>query len=200
LTENVLVIDDKFGLLCLRLFTCNYPQIFRIINGIFLGMISEDYERQKYAKEKFEQWKYFISQIQSGIQSSYGLNTVIPSSNQEINSNPNLDITTEPPNDIVVYKPLNFVPISILDYQEGLEIQWDCFTFCTTDKKISKMLADGKVIFYFKLPKNQTAILGEISYHCCNQLLLLPMFTKFRILNITKSQKLQWLIQLDIKL
>jgi len=162
---------DKYDLLCLRLFTKEKPPVYRIINEILRDRVFES-QTKKRDQQNFQKWINFILHLQSAIE-------ILPGFEE----------------DLIVYKPQNFIPENIMEYKKGLNLVWVSFCCCLTDESLSKKLANGKVVFYFKLPKNYGVNLTHFSLE---KLILLPMYSKFQILNVyTKTRDLEWMIELS---
>jgi len=162
-------------LLAARLYTLRNPHIYSIINNLLRDLYSEHSLVRDNAKEKLKNWNKYIDTLQRAIY-------LIPGFTE----------------DVVVYKPQNYLPPNIMEFKRGYSIVWPVFTICSTDQAVCKELSCGKVLYYFKLPKNQGANLEYFSLFPSYREILLPINTKFSILNIYRRTKdMDWLIELS---
>jgi len=168
--ENGGIRIDVYQLHCLRILTEIDPPVYCTINNILRNCVFD----QNHDKEEIKRWSNIIKSLQSTIDCIPGF--------QE---------------DVKVYKPQNSIPSNILDIKIGSEIIWPTFNFCCLNQTSCEILSSGKLMYYFILPKNTGAYFPSISQLPFEQMILLPMFSKFKVLNISKTSQIQWLIELS---
>jgi len=174
LTEQGIPVTDEKHLLCARLYTLETPALYKNVNTVLRDALSGDASKRETAKECIISRKHFITHLQNAIY-------LIPGFQE----------------DTVVYRGQTFIPPNIEEYMAGYEIIWPAFSSCSPDKEICEKFANGKLMYFFSLPKNQGANLQAISYFPSEQEILLPMFTKFKVLSVTRSPEMEWLIELS---
>jgi len=169
-----IVVDNENHLLCGRLYTLETPALYREVNMVLREALSSDAEKRDKAMKSIINWKHFMLHLQNAIY-------LVPGFEE----------------DMIVYRGQTFIPPNIGDYKSGYEIIWPAFSSCSPDREICQKFASGKLMYYFKLPKDKGANLQTISYFPSEKEILLPMFTKFTVLSVTKTPDIEWLIELS---
>jgi len=166
-----------YDLLTARLYSCEKPLIYQILNMCLRNTLSQDKKTREKTKEQLGHFNSFIHHLQTAILGLPG-----------------------PEEPLLVYRGQNVLPDGILSWKAGDNLVFPGFTSCSTNEDTAYKFSDGKVFYEISIQPGQGCLLKEYSYFPSEQEVLLPAFCNFKIKEIIRNDrynKADFMVYLD---